>query len=51
MGTGLGLSICKNILMQHGSSLEVESQAGRTVFAFTLPAAEPAVRSLPEQTL
>jgi len=48
MGTGLGLSICKNILMQHNCSLEVESQEGRTVFSFVLPAAEPAVRTLPE---
>jgi len=48
MGTGLGLSICKNILMQHKTGIEVESMPGRTVFSFTLPAAEPLLRSLPE---
>lgn len=48
MGTGLGLSICKNILMQHSSKIEVDSQVGKTVFSFVLPAAESPMRSLPE---
>ena len=48
MGTGLGLSICKNILMQHGSGIDVESQRGRTVFSFVLPAAEQMQRTLPD---
>ena len=45
MGTGLGLSICKNILMQHGSSVEVFSRSGETRFEFLLPAAEPMQRT------
>lgn len=40
MGTGLGLSICKNILMQHGSRIELHSVPGNTVFSFVLPRAE-----------
>jgi len=48
MGTGLGLSICKSILMQHASAIELESQPGRTVFSFRLPAAEPATRLIGE---
>ncbi len=40
MGTGLGLSICKSILMQHNSQIDVQSTPGRTVFSFTLPAAD-----------
>ncbi len=46
MGTGLGLSICKSIIQQHGSDIRFESQPGRTVFEFTLPAA---AKALPEQ--
>ncbi len=40
MGTGLGLSICKNILMQHGSRIELSSIPGNTAFSFVLPRAE-----------
>lgn len=40
MGTGLGLSICKNILMQHGSRIELHSVPGNTVFSFVLSRAE-----------
>lgn len=53
MGTGLGLSICKNILQQHGSTIEMTSRPGQTIFSFRLPAAEPAPRAaaLPERTV
>ena len=47
MGTGLGLSICRSILQQHGCAVEMRSQPGETVFAFALPAAEGAQRTIP----
>ena len=40
-GTGLGLSIVRNILQQHGGSIEVSSDLGNgTTFTVTLPTAE-----------
>ena len=45
MGTGLGLSISKTILQQHDSEIQLRSQPGETVFAFELPAADPAQRA------
>ncbi len=37
-GTGLGLALCRQILVAHGSSIEVQSEAGRgATFTFTLP--------------
>lgn len=47
MGTGLGLSISKSIVMQHNSRIDIQSAPGRTVFSFTLPAAEAPQRALP----
>jgi signal transduction histidine kinase len=39
-GFGLGLKICNDMLLLHGSSLEVKSEPGKsTTFSFTLPAA------------
>lgn len=36
-GTGLGLAISHEIVTRHGGVIAVESQAGRTVFALSLP--------------
>jgi len=37
-GTGLGLALCRQILVAHGSSIEVRSEAGcGAVFRFQLP--------------
>lgn len=39
-GFGLGLKICSDMLLLHGSSLEVESEPGKNVrFSFSLPVA------------
>lgn len=39
-GTGIGLSIVRNILLQHGEGIWVNSKEGQgTVFSFTLPLA------------
>ncbi len=44
-GTGLGLSICHNIIVDHGGSIEVDSEVGAgTVFRVTLPVATRAAR-------
>ena len=37
-GTGLGLAIVHRIVNDHGGRIAVERRAGRTVFAFALPA-------------
>lgn len=36
-GTGLGLHIAHSFVLQHGGTIEAESQAGRTVFKVLLP--------------
>ena len=39
-GFGLGLKICNDMLLLHGSSLEVKSEPGKNVcFSFSLPSA------------
>jgi PAS domain S-box-containing protein len=38
-GTGLGLSIVKNVLEDHGGSIQLESENGKTCFNVTLPRA------------
>ncbi|MEM7414959.1 MAG: HAMP domain-containing sensor histidine kinase [Gemmatimonadota bacterium] len=42
-GTGLGLAIARNVVGQHGGTIDVESAPGRTLFTIRLPAAEPTV--------
>ena len=40
-GTGLGLSICKQILLQHGHDITVQSESGKgTTFTFRLDRGE-----------
>jgi two-component system nitrogen regulation sensor histidine kinase GlnL len=36
-GTGLGLSIAQDYIHQHGGTIEVDSEAGRTCFTIVLP--------------
>jgi signal transduction histidine kinase len=36
-GTGLGLAIVRKIVQDHGGSIEVESEPGRTTFTIALP--------------
>lgn len=40
MGTGLGLSIVQRIIEQHGSTINVASGSGHTIFEFSLPAVD-----------
>jgi signal transduction histidine kinase len=40
-GTGLGLSICRDIIQQHGGTIEVDSRPGRTCFTVWLPSCAP----------
>ena len=40
-GTGLGLSIVQTYVEQHGGSIEVDSQPGRTDFSLLFPLSEP----------
>jgi signal transduction histidine kinase len=42
-GTGLGLVLCRDIVEQHGGTIQAESQPGQgSSFSFTLPAASSA---------
>jgi signal transduction histidine kinase len=41
VGTGLGLHLSHNIVVQHGGTMDVESEPGRTCFAIVLPATVP----------
>ncbi|UJR80075.1 GAF domain-containing sensor histidine kinase [Sandaracinus amylolyticus] len=43
-GTGLGLAIVRKVVDDHGGTIEVESEPGRTVFRMTLPQHEDAAR-------
>jgi signal transduction histidine kinase len=42
-GLGLGLRLAKDIVTQHGGTIEVESEPGRTCFFVTLPPEPPEV--------
>ena len=39
-GLGLGLSICRQIVTEHGGTIDVDSRPGRTVFSVLLPVEE-----------
>jgi PAS domain S-box-containing protein len=42
-GTGLGLSLSRSIILEHGGTIEVESQPGQgATFIITLPVTQPA---------
>ncbi|NJN88081.1 MAG: CHASE2 domain-containing protein [Leptolyngbyaceae cyanobacterium SL_7_1] len=45
-GTGLGLALVKKLIEHMGGTVEVQSQAGRTIFTLRLP-----IASLPSQSL
>jgi PAS domain S-box-containing protein len=47
-GTGLGLAIVHRIVSDHGGSIEVDSQPGRTVFSIALPALARTSRRSPD---
>ena len=40
-GTGLGLSIVKNVADEHGATVSVRSENGRTAFTVTFPNSDP----------
>ena len=48
VGTGVGLTICRNIVNEHGGTIEVESQPGRgSTFRVKLPGLPPGEEKAP----
>jgi signal transduction histidine kinase len=46
-GTGLGLAIVQSIVEDHGGSVSVDSEPGRTAFRIVLPQPQPRMSSRP----
>jgi signal transduction histidine kinase len=46
-GTGLGLAVVQSIVEDHGGSVSVDSEPGRTVFKIVLPQPQPRTSTRP----